>query len=89
MSNCKLPATFQSNKLIKIISEKGFRLEGSTGSHSNYCKEGHPNVVTIKVNSEIPRGTLINILKQAGISRDEFCDLITKKKKRKIKKRKK
>ena len=88
MSKCKFPPTYPSKKLIKIVVDRGFTLESTDGSHSNYSKEDHPNVVTIKINEkDIPQGTYKNILKQAGISREEFCDIITKKKKVRYRKR--
>ncbi|PIT93523.1 hypothetical protein COU00_03925 [Candidatus Falkowbacteria bacterium CG10_big_fil_rev_8_21_14_0_10_43_11] len=60
-------------KLIKIIEQKGFQLDHATGSHFIFY---HPLLykrVTVPVHTkDLPKGTLLSILKQAGIGKDEL-----------------
>jgi predicted RNA binding protein YcfA (HicA-like mRNA interferase family) len=54
---------------IELIERDGWRLERQRGSHRIYrhsCKSGSVTVAG-KKSKEIPRGTLGNILRQAGL----------------------
>lgn len=60
--------------LIKLLESKGFVLKRVTGSHHIYF---HPElrkgvVVPVHGNKDIPIGTFLSIIKQAGISKDEI-----------------
>lgn len=68
----KLPS-LTSRTVIKIIEKKGFIFDRAKGSHRIYY---HPEtkqrvVVPFHV-GDLPPGTLLTILKQAGIDRDEL-----------------
>jgi len=60
-------------KVIKILEEKGFILDRIKGSHHIYY---HPNTkqrVTVPMHKQdLPIGTLLSILKQAGIERNDL-----------------
>jgi predicted RNA binding protein YcfA (HicA-like mRNA interferase family) len=68
----KLPV-FTSKNLIKLLEQKGFRLDHATGSHFIFhCQELSKRVVVPCHNKDLPKGTLLSILKQAGINKDDL-----------------
>ncbi|MDD1749844.1 MAG: type II toxin-antitoxin system HicA family toxin [Methanothrix sp.] len=73
----KLP-TLSPQKVIAIIVKKGFVLKRVTGSHYIYAHPETKRRVTVPYHSsqEVARGTLIQILEDAGISREELQDLL-------------
>ena len=68
----KLPV-LTSSEIIKIIKHKGFQLDHSTGSHFIFYHDiSKRRVVAPFHNSDLPKGTPLSIIKQAGINRDEL-----------------
>ncbi|TXT64255.1 MAG: hypothetical protein BAJALOKI1v1_590015 [Promethearchaeota archaeon] len=68
----KLP-TLRPKKVIKILKEYGFVLDRIKGSHHIfYHPESRRRVVVPLHKKELPRGTLMEILKQAGISKEDI-----------------
>jgi predicted RNA binding protein YcfA (HicA-like mRNA interferase family) len=60
--------------LIKLLEVKGFILKRITGSHHIFF---HPDlrktvVVPVHGKKDIPNGTFLSIIKQAGISKEEI-----------------
>jgi len=71
-----LPA-LTPQKVIRILGKKGFVLSRVRGSHHLfYHPETGRRVVVPLHGRDLPRGTLLQILKQAGIDRDEIEDLM-------------
>lgn len=71
----KLPA-LNPEKVIKIIEKKGFVLDRVKGSHHIYLHPETRQRVVIPVHKkDLPKGTLMEILKQAGIKKEELADL--------------
>ncbi len=72
----KLPA-LTPRKIIEVLESQGFVLDRTKGSHRIYY---HPEtklrVVVPFHKKDLPAGTMLSILKQAGITRDELKDLI-------------
>jgi predicted RNA binding protein YcfA (HicA-like mRNA interferase family) len=67
----KLPA-LTSQKVIRILERKGFILDRTKGSHRIYYhSESKRRVVIPFHKKDLPKGTLIEILKQAGFSKEE------------------
>lgn len=62
-----------AQQVIKILEKKGFVLDRSKGSHRIYF---HPDtrrrVVVPFHRKDLPQGTLREILRQAGIEREEL-----------------
>jgi predicted RNA binding protein YcfA (HicA-like mRNA interferase family) len=54
---------------IKKVEADGWRLVRTSGSHRHFTHPEKPGIVTISGNShaEMPKGTLSNVLKQAGL----------------------
>ena len=64
----KLPV-LNSKKVISILEKNGFNLLRSKGSHRIYYNgETGKRVVVPFHKKDLPKGTLLEILKQAGIS---------------------
>ena len=72
----KFPAV-NSKKLIKILQSLSFVLDHSTGSHFIfYNSKTKKRAVVPCHNKDIPRGTVVSILSEAGISKENFKKLI-------------
>lgn len=71
----KLPV-LSGNEIIKILRKAGFAVVTQKGSHIKLKKvDGNKNIiVTVPNHSEVKRGILLNILKQAEVSREEFLE---------------
>ncbi|MEA3222442.1 MAG: type II toxin-antitoxin system HicA family toxin [Thermodesulfobacteriota bacterium] len=70
----KLPS-LTPRKIIKILESKGFILDRIKGSHHIYYHpETKKRVVIPLYKKNLPKGTLLEILKQAGISKDNLRD---------------
>lgn len=64
-------------KLIKILKQCGFSLDHTTGSHYVFYNPLNTRHVSVPYhNKDIPKGTLLNILDQAGISKEELSKLL-------------
>jgi len=71
----KLP-TLTPQKIITILESRGFVLDRIKGSHHIfYHTETKRRVIVPVHRKDLPVGTLVEILKQAGIERDELRDL--------------
>jgi len=70
----KLPS-LTPKKVIRILEKHGFQLDHSSGSHMVYYHPEKRKRVTVPFHRrDIPKGTLIAILKQAGIEKEELID---------------
>ena len=68
-------------EIIKSLMSSGFQIRNQVGSHVHLIgidKDGNKRLVTVPDhgNKEIPTGTLLSIIRQSGLSRDEFVKLI-------------
>jgi predicted RNA binding protein YcfA (HicA-like mRNA interferase family) len=56
-------------EVIRLLEEEGWYLARTKGSHRQFKNPNKPGAVTVsgKESIDIPRGTLNNILKQAGL----------------------
>ena len=72
----KLPIV-SANKVIKALSSVGFRISRQSGSHVIMIKEnGGKAVVVIPKHGELAKGTLLSIISQSGLSKENFCKLL-------------
>ena len=72
----KLPV-LSPEKLAKALEKKGFELDRIRGSHHAYCHHDLDITVIIPFHKkEVGKGLLIEIMKQASITRDELLDLL-------------
>ena len=72
----RLPAV-RPRELIRALQRAGFEIDHQTGSHVVLYKPGHPKPVSVPLhNRDMKRGLLLGILKDAGLSPEEFADLL-------------
>lgn len=68
----KLPA-LTPKRLIKIFQKIGFQLDHQTGSHFIFYEPNTKRRATIPFHKkDLPKGTLLSILKQAGVTKEEL-----------------
>jgi predicted RNA binding protein YcfA (HicA-like mRNA interferase family) len=72
----KLPV-ISGIKLTKILSKLGYVIDHQTGSHLILRNKKPPHRrLTVPNHKELSKGTLRAIIRQAGISLDEFKKMI-------------
>ena len=70
----KLPI-LTPKKLIKILKTKGFEKDHVTGSHFIFRHPINKKKVTIPFKcKDLPKGTAMSILKEAGISKKDLLE---------------
>lgn len=64
--------------VVKALRKAGFVPVSQRGSHLKLRRgtEGNVRTVIVPIYPEVPRGVLASILRQAGLSREEFLDLL-------------
>ena len=72
----KLPC-ISPEKLERVLEKCGFELERIKGSHHFYHNPETKKSASIPFHGkDVPKGLLNEILKEAGISREEFFDCL-------------
>ncbi len=72
----KLP-TITLKEIISILEKKGYILDRIKGSHHIYYHRNTKRRVIVPLHkSDLPKGTLLEIFKQAGLSKKELSDLM-------------
>ena len=68
----KLPA-LTPQKVITILKKNGFVLERAKGSHQIYKNPETKRMAVVPFHrKDLPKGTLLEILRQAGINKKEI-----------------
>jgi len=68
----RLP-NISGRRLVKILIDEGFTIKSRRGSHITMKKESAPHIhVTIPLHKNIKKGTLLNILSQADVTKEEL-----------------
>ncbi len=66
-----------ANKIIKALSKLGFKIARKHGSHVVLKhSDGRLTVVPVHAGEDIGSGLLIKIMKDAGLSREEFIKIL-------------
>ena len=74
----KLPI-LQAREIIKVLTRIGFQEVRQKGSHKYFRHEdGRTTVVPVHPGRDIGRGLLREIIKEIGISREDFLRLLKK-----------
>ena len=74
----KLPV-IAPKRLLKILGKHGFQVDHTTGSHFVlYNPKTKKRAVVPYHIKDLPKGTLLAILSEAGISRKEFLEILKK-----------
>lgn len=71
----KLPV-ISGHELIRALQRDGFQIVRQQGSHVSLMKGQYRTVVPL--HDELARGTLLGILKQCGLSKEQILDLLRK-----------
>ena len=72
----KLPVV-SGIKIVKALSKVGYEINHQTGSHMilRHKEEPHRRL-TVPNHDEIAKGTLLAIIRQSGLTKEEFMDLL-------------
>ncbi|MGQ9837692.1 MAG: type II toxin-antitoxin system HicA family toxin [Cyanobacteriota bacterium] len=71
----KLPV-LSGKELIRALEKAGFQVVRQKGSHVSLQKGAYKTVVPL--HDELAKGTLLGILKQCGLTREDLIALIRK-----------
>lgn len=73
----KLPV-LSSGKIIKALQSMGFQITRQSGSHIILVKFTDNKKLTVVVpnHDEIAKGTLLSIIQQSGLTKEEFLRLL-------------
>lgn len=72
----RLPV-LSAKDLIKVLARLGYEIDHQTGSHIILRNTHYPfRRLTIPNHNEIAKGTLHAIIRQAGLSLDEFISFL-------------
>ncbi|MDB5284106.1 MAG: uncharacterized protein JWO06_3181 [Bacteroidota bacterium] len=62
-----------SKDVIRLLEQHGFELKRVNGSHHYYVNPLSKKITVVPMhNKDLPKGTLLAILKQAGIDKGEL-----------------
>jgi predicted RNA binding protein YcfA (HicA-like mRNA interferase family) len=61
---------------VKALGKVGFEVYRQRGSHITMVRKSPPSQTTIPNHKELDRGTLRAIIRQAGLTIDEFTALL-------------
>ena len=72
----KLPV-LSGIKVVKILAQVGYEIDHQTGSHMilRHKEEPHRRL-TVPNHDEVAKGTLLAIIKQSGLTKEEFIELL-------------
>ena len=72
----KLPSP-RPEEVAKVLGERGYVLDRIRGSHHVYTHSDTKRRVIVPFHKkELPKGTLQEILKQAGLTKEELSELL-------------
>lgn len=72
----KLP-TISGREVVKALGQLGYEIDHQTGSHIILRQRVEPyRRLTVPDHKEIAKGTLRAIIREAGLTRDEFFKLL-------------
>ena len=65
---------YSPKHLIQLLEGKGYYFKRVNGSHHIYFHPGLKRTVVVPLhgNKDIPKGTFMSIIKQAGITKEEI-----------------
>lgn len=69
-----MPKLYSSAEILKVLQRNGFIFISQKGSHIKYRKQGNPTLTVIisGERKQIPTGTFNSIVKQSGLSKEDF-----------------
>ena len=73
----KLPA-ISGTRVVKALEKDGWVIKSRKGSHVKLVKanRGYFLIVSVHGKATLPKGTLMNIIRDAGLTVEEFMKLL-------------
>jgi len=72
----KLPS-IKPRQVVRFLENSGFVLDHTSGSHFIYYHPvSHRRAVVPQHNRDLPKGTLMSLLREAGFTREELIDFL-------------
>jgi len=71
----KLPVV-SGRELVRALQKLGFQFDRQKGSHMMIFRENPPTTLSVPDHRELDRGTIRALLRQAGVTPDEFGKLL-------------
>ena len=73
----KLPVKISGEKVVKVLHKLGYEVDHQTGSHIILRQNKEPfRRLTVPKHKALAKGTLRAIIRQAGLTRNEFLTLL-------------
>ena len=73
----KIPA-LKPRQIIRFLEHNGFALDHTSGSHFIfYHPTSRRRAVVPSHNRDLPKGTLMSLLREAGFTREELVDFLS------------
>jgi len=73
----KLP-TVKPRHIVRFLEQNGFTLDHTLGSHLIYYNATtRRRAVVPQHNRDLPKGTLMSLLREAGFTREELIDFLS------------
>lgn len=69
-------STVHYRKLVRVFEQKGFVFDRQEGDHLIYVRDDIKRPIVIPMYKSVPIFIVLNNLKTAGISRDEYLALL-------------
>jgi len=63
-------------KIVKALGEAGFHVTHQRGSHIYLTDKERRHKVTVPRHDQVMTGTLLSIIEQSGLTREQFMDLL-------------
>jgi predicted RNA binding protein YcfA (HicA-like mRNA interferase family) len=70
------PPTISGRECVKALEQVGFYVSRQRGSHIIVRRDSPAITLVVPDHKELDRGTLRAIIRQAGLTVDEFVDLL-------------
>ena len=67
-------ANISGKNAVKAFQKLGWQIRGQVGSHVVMTKEGERANLSVPQHKELAQGTLRKLIKNAGVSIEEFCN---------------
>ena len=72
----KIPAV-KPRRIIRFLEQNGFVLDHTSGSHCIYYHQAsRRRAVVPQHNRDLPKGTLMSLLREAGFTREKLIDFL-------------
>jgi predicted RNA binding protein YcfA (HicA-like mRNA interferase family) len=69
-----MPKLFSSDEILQVLLKHGFVFVSQKGSHVKFRKTGTPTLTVIipAERKQMPMGTFHSILRQSGLTKEDF-----------------